>query len=123
MKVSPQNWFNVRFSKAAPLCSSGTSVMLQPAVDLPNDMYQVPILVKDLQGAGEEQIVSVRICDCSKEGECAPKRFSTALGVWGILAMLLGLLLLLLLCKCPLDIVTSLYECILPCWSLDSPLY
>lgn len=75
--------------------------MLEPLVDLPNGIYQVPIEVKDLQGFGEEQTVNVRICDCLKEGECAPQRFSTALGVWGILAMLLGLLLLLLLCKCP----------------------
>ncbi|XP_053470312.1 desmocollin 2-like protein [Ictalurus furcatus] len=75
-----------------------TSVMLEPAVDLPNGMYQVPIQVKDLQDFGEEQTVSVRVCDCTMEGVCAPQRFTTTLGVWGVLAMLLGLLLLLLLC-------------------------
>lgn len=101
MKVSPQISFNVHFSKTAPFCSLDTSVMLEPAVDLPNGMYQVPIQVKDLQDFGEEQTVSVRVCDCTMEGVCAPQRFSTALGVWGVLAMLLGLLLLLLLCKCP----------------------
>lgn len=102
MKVSLQNWFNVHFSEAAPLCFVGTSVMLEPAVDLPNNVYNVKIKVKDLQGYGEEQVVSVRICECAKEGVCAPQYFSTVLGVWGILALLLGLLLLLLLCKCPL---------------------
>ncbi|MCJ8743639.1 hypothetical protein PDJAM_G00096570 [Pangasius djambal] len=78
--------------------ATGTSIMLEPTVDLPNGMYQVPILVKDLQGFGEEQTVFVQVCKCANEGVCAPQRFSTALGVWGILAMLLGLLLLLLLC-------------------------
>ncbi|KAI5619855.1 desmocollin-1 [Silurus asotus] len=78
--------------------ATGTSVMLQPAKELPNDLYQVPILIKDLQGNGEEQKISVRICDCTNEGVCVPQHFSTALGVWGVLAMLLGLLLLLLLC-------------------------
>ncbi|XP_060722595.1 desmocollin 2-like protein [Tachysurus vachellii] len=75
-----------------------TSVVLEPAVDLPNDIYQVPILVKDLQGFGKEQTLTVRLCDCTPDGLCAPQKLSTALGVWGILAMLLGLLLLLLLC-------------------------
>lgn len=92
----------MHFSKAAPLYSVGTSVMLEPAVDLPNDVYNVKIKVKDRQGYGKEQEVSMRICECVKEGVCPPQRFSTALGVWGILAMLLGILLLLLLCKCPL---------------------
>ncbi|XP_060773616.1 desmocollin 2-like protein isoform X2 [Neoarius graeffei] len=78
--------------------ATGTSVMLEPAVDLPNNVYNVKIKVKDLQGYGEEQVVSVRICECAKEGVCAPQYFSTVLGVWGILALLLGLLLLLLLC-------------------------
>lgn len=89
----------MRFSKAAPLCSLATSVVLEPTVDLPNDIYQVPILVKDLQGFGKEQTLTVRLCDCTPDGLCAPKKLSTALGVWGILAMLLGLLLLLLLCE------------------------
>ncbi|KAL7888148.1 hypothetical protein AOLI_G00031220 [Acnodon oligacanthus] len=76
----------------------GTSVVLEQAVDMPNGVYKVPLLVKDLQGVGEEQIVSVRVCECVKEGECAAQRISSRLGVWAILAMLLALLLLLLLC-------------------------
>ncbi|KAK3516572.1 hypothetical protein QTP70_021978 [Hemibagrus guttatus] len=75
-----------------------TSVMLEPTGDLPNDIYKVPILVKDLQGFGKEQTLSVRLCECTSGGVCAASKLSTALGVWGILAMLLGLLLLLLLC-------------------------
>ncbi|KAF5900437.1 desmocollin-2-like isoform X1, partial [Clarias magur] len=78
--------------------TTATSAKLVPAVALPNGVYQVPILVNDLQGFGKEQTVTVRVCDCTNGGVCAPKRLSTALGVWGVLAMLLGLLLLLLLC-------------------------
>lgn len=92
--------------KAPPVCSLGTSALLEPAVDLPNGIYQVPILVKDLQGFGKEQEVSIRLCECTKEGVCVPRSLSTTLGVWGILALLLGLLLLLLLCKCPLLAMT-----------------
>lgn len=75
---------------------------IEQAQDLPNGVYQVPLLVKDLQGVGEEQIVYIRVCECVKEGECAAQSLSSKLGVWGVLAMLLGLLLLLLLCEFPL---------------------
>ncbi|TSK58110.1 Desmocollin-1 [Bagarius yarrelli] len=76
----------------------GTSAVLEPTSEMPNGIYKVPILVKDLQGFGKEQIVSVRVCDCTSDGGCAPQKLSTIFGTWGILAMLLGLLLLLLLC-------------------------
>ncbi|KAG7316655.1 hypothetical protein KOW79_020196 [Hemibagrus wyckioides] len=75
-----------------------TSVLLESTEDLPNDIYKVPILVKDLQGFGKEQTLSVRVCECMRGGECVAQKLSTTLGVWGVLAMLLGLLLLLLLC-------------------------
>ncbi|KAI4892503.1 hypothetical protein NFI96_018299 [Prochilodus magdalenae] len=76
----------------------GTSVVLEQVEDMPNGVYKVPLLIKDLQGIGTEQTVSVRVCKCTSNGECMPQSVSSRLGVWGILAMLLGLLLLLLLC-------------------------
>ncbi|XP_051953861.1 desmocollin 2-like protein [Xyrauchen texanus] len=78
------------------------SVVLQQAVDLPNGLYNVPLLVKDLQGIGKEQIVKVRLCTCEREengmGSCGARSASTSLGSWGILALVLSGLLLLLLC-------------------------
>ncbi|XP_066533657.1 desmocollin 2-like protein [Hoplias malabaricus] len=76
----------------------GNSVVLEQAEDLPNGVYKVPLLVKDLQGKGEEQTVTVQVCDCVSDGVCVPQKISSKLGVWAILAMLLALLLLLLLC-------------------------
>lgn len=82
---------------------SGTSVVLQQAVAMPFDIYSVPVEVKDLQGVGEVQTVKVRVCECVTDtpGEevCVPLKRSATLGTWGVLAMLLALLLLLLLGK------------------------
>ncbi|KAG9348064.1 hypothetical protein JZ751_004089 [Albula glossodonta] len=74
-----------------------TSVVLQQAQELPTGVYTVPLVVKDLQSFGEKQVVSIRICQC-RAGQCIAKQSSVSLGVWGILALLLGLALLLLLC-------------------------
>ncbi|XP_072538794.1 desmocollin 2-like protein [Salminus brasiliensis] len=76
----------------------GTSVVLEQAEDLPNGLYKVPLIVKDLQGVGEEQIVNIQVCACVREGECAAQKISAKLGMWAVLIMLLALLLLLLLC-------------------------
>uniref|UniRef100_A0A8C9VCW9 Desmocollin 2 like n=1 Tax=Scleropages formosus TaxID=113540 RepID=A0A8C9VCW9_SCLFO len=74
-----------------------TSAVLKPAKDLPTGVYSVPVMVKDLQGFGKEQTVTVQICHCSN-GACLAKRTSTSLGVGGVLAILMSTLLLLLLC-------------------------
>ncbi|KAG7488411.1 hypothetical protein MATL_G00034310 [Megalops atlanticus] len=74
-----------------------TSVVLEQTRDLPTGQYTIPLLVKDLQSFGKVQTVTVRICQCSG-GACVAQQSSTALGVWGILAILLALALLVLLC-------------------------
>lgn len=74
-----------------------TSAVLAQAVDLPKDLYTVPVRVTDLQDKGGIQVLHVRVCRCLG-GQCAPQKSSAALGTWGVLAMLLALLLLLLLC-------------------------
>lgn len=88
-----------------------SSVVLEQAVVMPNGLYTVPILVKDLQGIGKEQTVNVRVCSCEREengaGVCGARSASTSLGSLGILALVLSSLLLLLLCECPLLAVTT----------------
>uniref|UniRef100_A0A8C7HNF4 Desmocollin-2 n=1 Tax=Oncorhynchus kisutch TaxID=8019 RepID=A0A8C7HNF4_ONCKI len=75
---------------------NSTAVMLAQTKELPTGLYTVPLMVGDLQGFGSTQTVTVRICRC-RNGACLAQQNSTSLGVWGILAMLLGLALLLLL--------------------------
>ncbi|XP_030626644.1 desmocollin 2-like protein isoform X2 [Chanos chanos] len=82
---------------------TSSSMLLEPAVDLPIGEYKVPLIVKDLQGFGEEQMVTVRVCECvteekKGEGVCKAQRHSASLGVWAVLAILLAFLLALLLC-------------------------
>uniref|UniRef100_A0A4W5MCK8 Cadherin domain-containing protein n=1 Tax=Hucho hucho TaxID=62062 RepID=A0A4W5MCK8_9TELE len=74
-----------------------TAGMLEHTKELPIRLYTVPLMVKDLQGFGKTQTVTVRICRC-RNGACLAYQNSTSLGVWAILAMLLALCLLLLLC-------------------------
>ncbi|KAL2097294.1 hypothetical protein ACEWY4_006501 [Coilia grayii] len=74
-----------------------TAVTLQQASELPTGVYNVPVLVTDLQGFGDTQMARVRICRC-QYNQCVASQSSVALGVGGILTMLLGLALLLLLC-------------------------
>ncbi|XP_013995698.1 desmocollin-2 [Salmo salar] len=86
---------------------NSTAVMLEQTKELPSGLYTVPLMVGDLQGFGSTQTVTVRICRC-RNGVCLAQQNSTSLGVWGILAMLLGLALLLLLCMlCALVCVTK----------------
>ncbi|KAM3876229.1 desmocollin 2-like protein [Diretmus argenteus] len=77
--------------------AQNTSVVLEQAVDMPRGVYHVPIRIADLQDNGGVQVVTVRVCRCLG-GECISARSSVTLGVWGVLAMLLALALLLLLC-------------------------
>uniref|UniRef100_A0A3P8S6G4 Desmocollin 2 like n=1 Tax=Amphiprion percula TaxID=161767 RepID=A0A3P8S6G4_AMPPE len=73
-----------------------TAGTLQQMKELPTGIYQVPMMVTDLQGYGREQTVNVRICQC-RNGVCLAKDRSMSLGGLGVLALLLPLALLLLL--------------------------
>ncbi|XP_056122436.1 desmocollin 2-like protein isoform X2 [Rhinichthys klamathensis goyatoka] len=88
-----------------------SSVVLEQAVPLPNGVYSVPLLVKDLQGVGKEQTMNVRVCSCEREengvGICGARSASTSLGSLGILALVLSSLLLLLLCLLVLFICST----------------
>ncbi|XP_062858575.1 desmocollin 2-like protein [Trichomycterus rosablanca] len=78
--------------------ATDTSAVLEQTVDLANNIYKVPVQVQDLQGSGEVQTVTVRVCGCDRNGECKAQSVSSKLGAGGILALLLAPLLLLLLC-------------------------
>lgn len=80
------------------ICAAGTSAVLQRAVELPAGIYDIPLMVRDQQGLGQEQTVTIRICRCAY-GECLPPRRWASLDWWAILAMLLALVVLVLLCK------------------------
>ncbi|XP_062338484.1 desmocollin 2-like protein [Osmerus eperlanus] len=74
-----------------------TAATLVQTRELSTGIYEVPLVVKDLQGMGEEQTVTIRVCRC-RSGACVAQQKSTTLGGWAILAMLLPLALLTLLC-------------------------
>ncbi|XP_028659464.2 desmocollin 2-like protein [Erpetoichthys calabaricus] len=74
-----------------------TSAQLAQAKPLPNGIYNVPVLIRDQQGNGITDTVTVRICKCL-DSACVEQQNSIGFGTWGILAMLLGLALFLLLC-------------------------
>ncbi|XP_028987488.1 desmocollin 2-like protein [Betta splendens] len=74
-----------------------TAAVLKPIKALPVGRYNVDIDIKDLQGYGKTQTVTVRICQC-KNGACSAAARSTRLSSLGYLALLLPLLALLLLC-------------------------
>ncbi|XP_058506688.1 desmocollin 2-like protein isoform X1 [Solea solea] len=76
---------------------NATTAELKHIKELPTGIYDVPIHVSDLQGFGNTQTVTVRICEC-RGGVCLAKDRSSTLGGLGVLTMLLPLLLLLLLC-------------------------
>ncbi|CAL8344553.1 unnamed protein product [Merluccius merluccius] len=82
------NWEVKRFND--------TAAVLQQARDLPVMVYEVPLMVTDLQGQGKPQVVKVKICHC-RNGACVAQDTTIDLGSLGILALLLPLLLLLLL--------------------------
>lgn len=78
------------------------SVYLSPKGDVPFGIYSIPINVIDNGGKVGEHNINVNFCDCVTPTECNGRtRDSPAgnvtLGVWAILAMILGSLLLL--CK------------------------
>lgn len=80
------------------ISSPGTAASLSPTKKLNTGLYQVPVEIKDLQGHGDVQTVTIRICKC-KNGVCMAQERSISFGPLGWLALLLPLILLLLLCK------------------------
>uniref|UniRef100_A0A8D0EIG7 Cadherin domain-containing protein n=1 Tax=Strix occidentalis caurina TaxID=311401 RepID=A0A8D0EIG7_STROC len=78
------------------------SVYLSPKDDIPFGIYNIPVSVTDNGGKVGENHITVNLCDCVTPTECNGKtRFlsggNVTLGVWAILAMILGSLLLLLI--------------------------
>ncbi|XP_030630689.1 desmocollin-2-like [Chanos chanos] len=71
-----------------------TAATLNPNEAVPYGLYKVTVLVRDLQGHGDTQTLSVQVSKC-RNGERVPQDTSIELGVWGILALLFGLALLL----------------------------
>ncbi|XP_077208653.1 desmocollin-1 isoform X2 [Paroedura picta] len=89
------------------------SVYLEPVDQIPFGVYKIPIRVTDSGGISGISEVTVRVCDCMTPSDCTdsfPPRYTeyqspnVTLGLWAILAMILGSLLLLLilitLCGC-----------------------
>ncbi|XP_075272373.1 desmocollin-2 isoform X2 [Opisthocomus hoazin] len=78
------------------------SAYLSPRGDIPFGTYTIPVSVTDNGGRVGENYIEVQYCECVTPTEC---RSSTrvreggnvTLGVWAILAMILGSLLLLLI--------------------------
>lgn len=85
-----------------------TSAKLKQVKKLPTGVYDVSMVVKDLQGYGEKQTTKVTICQC-QNGVCVPKKSAVSLGPLGALALFLPLLLLLLLCE-SLNLVTVVVD-------------
>ncbi|KAM4551150.1 desmocollin 2-like protein [Odontesthes bonariensis] len=73
-----------------------TAATLHQVKELRRGIHKVPLIVRDMQGNGETQTATVRICKC-KNGVCLADQKSVELGPMGILALLLPLALLLLL--------------------------
>ncbi|KFW12128.1 Desmocollin-1, partial [Fulmarus glacialis] len=77
------------------------SVYLSPKGDIPFGTYSIPVSVIDNGGKVGEHTVKVNFCDCVTPTECGMNRRvpggNVTLGVWAILAMILGSLLLLLI--------------------------
>ncbi|XP_036940915.1 desmocollin 2 like isoform X2 [Acanthopagrus latus] len=73
-----------------------TAAMLKQVKELHTGIHDVELIVTDLQGYGQKQIVPVRICQC-RNGVCLAKDHTVSLGGLALLTMLLPLALLLLL--------------------------
>lgn len=76
------------------------SVYLSPKGDTPFGIYNIPVSVIDNGGKVGENLVKVNLCDCVTPTECdinprSDPNGNVTLGVWAILAMILGSLLLL----------------------------
>ncbi|KAH0617755.1 hypothetical protein JD844_016308 [Phrynosoma platyrhinos] len=90
------------------------SVYLEPVGSIDYGDYSIPVRVTDNAGHSGVTEVKVRMCDCTTPSDCYPVRTpsgtevirapNVTLGIWAILAMILGSLLLLLilitLCGC-----------------------
>lgn len=83
------------------------SILLSPRTDIPYGIYKIPVNVRDNKGRQGTSVVTVNYCDCTTPSDCGTLRQNdpaVTLGVWAILAMILGSLLLLLilitLCGC-----------------------
>ncbi|CAM5090118.1 unnamed protein product [Eretmochelys imbricata] len=83
------------------------SMYLSPRNGIPFGIYTILISVRDNAGRQGTSVVKVNYCDCITPSDCGVIRQSApavTLGVWAILAMILGSLLLLLilitLCGC-----------------------
>ncbi|XP_010134592.1 PREDICTED: desmocollin-2-like, partial [Buceros rhinoceros silvestris] len=75
------------------------SAYLSPRNDIPFGTYTIPVSVTD---NGGKSVVRVNVCDCTTPSECNGRAREYAagnitLGLWAILAMILGSLLLLLI--------------------------
>lgn len=73
---------------------------LSPRNDVPFGIYTIPVSVTDNGGKAGESVVRVNVCDCMTPSECSGRAIEYAggnitLGLWAILAMILGSLLLL----------------------------
>ncbi|KAM9322448.1 desmocollin 2-like protein [Pholidichthys leucotaenia] len=73
-----------------------TAATLKQTEELHTGIYEVPMMVTDLQGIGKLQTAKVRICYCV-DGDCPAAERNISFGPLGLLALLLPLLLLLLL--------------------------
>ncbi|XP_027738965.1 desmocollin-1 isoform X4 [Empidonax traillii] len=78
------------------------SAYLSPKGDIPFGIYEIPVSVMDNGGKVGETTVRVNLCDCVTPTECDGRSRqlsggNVTLGLWGILAMILGSLLLLLI--------------------------
>ncbi|XP_061453671.1 desmocollin-2-like isoform X2 [Rhineura floridana] len=88
------------------------SAYLEPAANLADGEYTVEVMVTDAEGHSGISKVFILLCDCTTPSDCTytprvpfPQRTpNVTLGLWAILAMILGSLLLLLilitLCSC-----------------------
>ncbi|XP_027530571.1 desmocollin-1-like isoform X4 [Neopelma chrysocephalum] len=75
---------------------------LSPKGDIPFGIYDIPVSVMDNGGKVGETTVRVNFCDCVTPTECDGRSRqlsggNVTLGLWAILAMILGSLLLLLI--------------------------
>nr|XP_060631192.1 desmocollin-2-like isoform X1 [Anolis sagrei ordinatus] len=90
------------------------SVYLEPVGQINYGDYSIPVRVTDNAGHSGVTDVEVQVCDCTTPSDCYSSRDqpgigiqrapNVTLGIWAILAMILGSLLLLLilitLCRC-----------------------